>query len=648
MGLRVEHHDMEARWSRGPVSDGLGFLHGAGQAGELIERLGAQNCPLGGPGGWSATLCCALGIALPSRAQIVLFWGEEYVALYNDALAATIGEKHPRAMGRPARETWPELWEVLGPMLSKVRRTGETVHAKDHRFVTERHGFLEEVYFDISYSAVHEHGEVAGVMSIVAETTGRELADRRLRTLRALGQRLVAERSVDAACVAALRTMAVENPLDLPWGSILMRGEAGLATVATHGASPGPEVPAEVLEAVLREATPQKVPGALILPLMAGGAAVGIFVAGLSPHLPLAGEYASYLGMMAGQLSLAIGRLRREENERRSAAALRESEARFRNMADHAPVMVWMTDADGSSIFLSQRWYSYTGQTPETGLGFGWLDAVHPEDRDMANAVFLQAMRDEAAFEIEYRLRATDGTYAWMIDAAAPRRDGDGRFAGFVGSVFDISDRRRAEEARDLLARELSHRIKNIFMVAGGLASLAARGDAAAEAFSAQLQARLNALSLAHDLAKPVGRPQEETGRSGTVHQLLRSILAPYAGRGGANFTLDGVDRPLGYAAASTLALVLHEQATNAVKYGALSCADGWLEIDTRVEDGKFRLDWRETGGPQVPGPPSRQGFGTVLAARCLAGQIHGRMTHDWRPEGLVMQLELPEELLAR
>jgi PAS domain S-box-containing protein len=646
--LRVEHHDMGSRGLRGPVSAGLGFLHGAGQTRELIERLGPQNCPLGGPGGWSATLRCALGIALPSRAQIVLFWGEEDVALYNDAFAAAVGDKHPRAMGRPARETWPELWDVLGPMIARVRRTGETVHAEDHCFVVERHGFLEEVYFDVSYSAVHEHDEVVGVMSIVTETTGRVLADRRLRALRALGQRLVAEGSVEATCVAALATMAVENPRDLPWGSILMRGEAGLATVAAHGASPRPEVPAEVLEAVLREATPQEVPGALVLPLMADGAAAGVFVAGVNPHLPLAGEYASYLGMMAGQVSLAIGRLRREEDERRSAAVLRESEARFRNLADHAPVMVWMTDAEGRSLYLSKRWYDYTGQTPEAALGFGWLEAVHPEDRGMAADVFAQATRDVAPFKIEYRLRAADGSYAWMIDAAAPRWGGDGRFAGFIGSVLNISERRRAEEARDLLARELSHRIKNIFMVAGGLAALTARGDAAAEAFSTQLQARLSALSLAHDLAKPEGRPEEEGGRSGTVHQLLRSILAPYAGRGGTNYALEGEDRPLGYAAASTLALVLHEQATNAVKYGALSRAGGRLLIATRVEDGAFRLDWREIGGPRVPGPPAHQGFGTSLAARCLAGQIQGRMTHDWRPEGLVMRLELPEALLDR
>jgi len=471
-----------------------------------------------------------------------------------------------------------------------------------------------------------------------------------LLALRATGLRLASEASLNSACAAALETMAVENPLDLPWGGILLRGRNGLAPVAVHGTDQDlGVVPRAVLEAVLREGTPQEIPGGLVLPLMACGVAAGVLVAGVNPYLPLAGDYGNYLGLMAGQISQAMTRLQREADEHRAASRLRESEARFRNMADHTPAIVWMTDARGRAVYLSRRWYEHTGEKPQTGLGWKWLDALHPEDRDRARQIVERATEEKASFQMEYRLRGADGSYSWVIDTAAPRIGEDGCFEGYVGSVLDISDRKRAEEARDLLARELSHRIKNIFMVAGGLAALAARGDAASEAFSAQLSARLKALSVAHDMAKPRGWGREDAGtRSGTVHELLRNLMAAYAGPGGANVALMGDDRVVGYAAASTLALVLHEQATNAVKYGALSRPEGRVGITTRVEDGVFRLQWRETGGPPVSGPPKRRGFGTMLAARSLAGQVHGRMTHDWRPEGLVVEMELPEVQLAR
>jgi len=132
---------------------------------------------------------------LRSDAQIVLFWGPEYVALYNDAYAPTIGDKHPRALGRPARENWSELWSDLGPLLDSVRNTGRTFSAKDRPFYIERHGFGETVYFDVSYSAVPDtEGSVAGVLCIVSETTERVRAAIALREsearLRALNDTL--------------------------------------------------------------------------------------------------------------------------------------------------------------------------------------------------------------------------------------------------------------------------------------------------------------------------------------------------------------------------------------------------------------------------------------------------------------------------
>ncbi|WP_375778657.1 response regulator [Bradyrhizobium sp. ma5] len=150
--------------------------------GELAARRDWTTSPLGVPATWPTSLKTTVGLMLRGAAQIVLFWGPEFVALYNDAYAPTIGDKHPRALGRPAKENWSELWDDLEPLLRGVRETGETFSAKDRPFYIERSGYGETVYFDISYSAVpQEDGSVGGVLCIVSETTERVRAQAALK-----------------------------------------------------------------------------------------------------------------------------------------------------------------------------------------------------------------------------------------------------------------------------------------------------------------------------------------------------------------------------------------------------------------------------------------------------------------------------------
>lgn len=157
------------------------FPFRGGEMGNLIREFDWSRTSLGPIPEWPAHLKSAVGLMLPAKAQIVLFWGPELMALYNDAYVPTIGDKHPRALGQPARENWTEMWSDLEPLLNQVLTTGETVSAKDRPFCIERHGYPETVYFDISYSPVHdEFGAVDGVLCIVEETTQRmvDISDR--------------------------------------------------------------------------------------------------------------------------------------------------------------------------------------------------------------------------------------------------------------------------------------------------------------------------------------------------------------------------------------------------------------------------------------------------------------------------------------
>jgi PAS domain S-box-containing protein len=148
-------------------------------------------------------------------------------------------------------------------------------------------------------------------------------------------------------------------------------------------------------------------------------------------------------GRVAGMFCACIETTEQVKAER----GLRESEARFRNMADHAPVMMWVTDAAGHCTYLNRRWSEFTGQGETEGLGLGWVDAVHPDDRAATERAFLAASAAGAPFRVEYRLRRADGTYRWAIDAAAPRFGPEGGFVGYVGSVIDIDERREIEDA---------------------------------------------------------------------------------------------------------------------------------------------------------------------------------------------------------
>lgn len=147
-------------------------------------------------------------------------------------------------------------------------------------------------------------------------------------------------------------------------------------------------------------------------------------------------------GAVAGMFCACTETTGRVEAER----AVSESEARFRNMADHAPVMMWVTDPSGHCTYLNRRWYDFTGQTPQEAEGYGWLDVTHPDDKDEAERVFREANAKRDPFRLDYRLRRADGSYRWALDAAAPRFGDDGTYLGYVGSVIDIDERRETEE----------------------------------------------------------------------------------------------------------------------------------------------------------------------------------------------------------
>jgi PAS domain S-box-containing protein len=240
-----------------------------------------------------------------------------------------------------------------------------------------------------------------------------------------------------------------------------------------------------------------------------------------------------------------------------------------------------------------------------------------------------------------------DGSLVHISLTASPLRDVNGTIVGMSKIARDITELRRAREHEKLLLGEMSHRAKNILAVAGGLVALAARGAQTPKEMVKSVHERLGAYSRAHDLTRPgLIAGEYASGRPTTLHALMDAILAPYVEHAEPtaepNIAIDGSDVAVDGNAATNLALVLHEFATNSAKYGSLSRPDGKVRIACCEKGEGISIRWEESGGPAIATTPKSLGFGTLLTRRTVEGQLGGTIDYAWRSGGVVITLELP------
>jgi PAS domain S-box-containing protein len=328
--------------------------------------------------------------------------------------------------------------------------------------------------------------------------------------------------------------------------------------------------------------------------------------------------------------------------------AHRESSARFDVLLNLLPQMVWSTLPDGYHDFYNHRWYEYTGVPEGSTDGEGWNGMFHAADQERAWGVWRQSLASGEPYEIEYRLRHRSGEYRWVLGRALPVRDASGAITRWIGTCTDIHDAKMDAEQNAILSRELSHRIKNIFAVINGLIGQSARSYPDAKPFAQLLQSRVAALGQAHEFVRPHSdESRPEIGESSLLRMLSR-LFAAYPAFSEGRFTVEGDDLPIDDRGATPIALVFHELATNAAKYGALSVPDGRVRVSSRIADGYAHLEWIETGGPAVTGNPERRGFGSRLVELSIGGQLGGSLERDWRPEGLAVAIDIALPRLVR
>ncbi|WP_175558883.1 PAS domain S-box protein [Paracoccus chinensis] len=348
------------------------------------------------------------------------------------------------------------------------------------------------------------------------------------------------------------------------------------------------------------------------------------------------------LGHMPGGGFLKIGQ---DVTERRLAdEQLRASEERLRLLGELAPALLWQADATGDRIELNGRALGYLGQSPGELQAGGWLDSVHPEDREATAQAFAEAFRSGQPLELQYRLRGRDGGYHWFLCRQVPWQDANGRLAGWFGAALDIDELRRLQMRQEVLVAELQHRTRNLIGVVRSVAHQTMGETGSIGAFREAFDHRLKALSRVQGL---LSRAEHEPI---TLRALLSLELDALGAAEGQRLPLQGPPVCIRPSHAQTLALALHELATNARKHGALSGAGGRLGIRWELRDGPagrhLHIDWHEDGlnraGACPAEPRADGGYGRVLIEQALPHSLGARTTYALGLTELRCTIDLP------
>jgi PAS domain S-box-containing protein len=317
-----------------------------------------------------------------------------------------------------------------------------------------------------------------------------------------------------------------------------------------------------------------------------------------------------------------------------AAAALRQSEERYRATQEHAGVGIAEIDGEGRFLRVNAALCAITGYGREELLERTVFAISHPEDAAAERDACARLVAGKAdTYTREKRYLRKDGGERWVQVAATAVRDARGTFLYAVRVVMDVHDRKRAELQQRLLLNELNHRVKNTLAVVQGIARHSLAQGRTVEEGGFVLERRLGALAAAHGLLS-AGHWQ-----GADLRELVAAELAPY---GESRVVAEGPPIVLPPDAALTLGLVLHELATNAMKHGALSVPGGRIDVRWDVGCGQaLRLSWRESGGPEVV-PPGRRGFGSLLVESSVAYNLKGASRLEFRPEGLLYEAEIP------
>jgi PAS domain S-box-containing protein len=625
-------------------------IHSAGGNDPTQELRGRDwaATPLGPADAWPANLRFARDICLHSALPAAILWGPERLQIYNEAWRDLAGGM--AGLGRPAADSTGPLWAALEPAVGEVESSGEGRFLGELPLSLPRDGHEEEGYWNFNLLPVSgEDGKVAGILCQANDVTKTVTVERRLSfqvmladrlrglsdpdkvksaATRALGEYLGASRVGYAEIDEAHGTIRVHedwtrdemvSSLAGQSGVIAAFGEEALAFLRSGEVLAIADIKALPLVSARREAAWQGlgVRALITVPLVRDG----VLKALLYVHEPVPRAWKRSEAAMARDVAertwSAVERAQAEQS-------LRDSEDHYRHTVELNPQVTWTALADGRLNRVAGRWQGWTGVT---GLGDSWSRGIHPEDRRRIGEAWSESVASGEPFDAEHRVRHRDGKYRWVRSRAFPRRDPNGRICLWYGTTEDIHERKVAEEHQRLLINELNHRVKNNLATVQAIALQTLKGDISLSEARGRFEARLMALSRAHNLLT------EQNWGGASLERVVKDATEHLAAEP-KRFAIAGDPLRLTPRAALALALALHELGTNAAKYGALSVEDGEVSIGWRVAGDRLALEWKERGGPPVAAPKQR-GFGSRLIERGLEADLGGGARLLFEPDGL-------------
>jgi PAS domain S-box-containing protein len=638
------------------------FLRADSEVVSRLRLMPGSTSGLGPPDRWPAALQNVLRLVLRSNFPMAVVWGENRILFYNDAYIPILGRKHPRSLGAPFFEVWPEVREFIDPILTRAY-AGQSTYLEDAPVLIERHGYPEQTFFTFAYSPVEdEDGTILGAYCACTETTEKVQAELRQSFLLQLERRLrelVEPLDVIAAAEEALgRHLGVSR---VGYGEV-DEGERFFTTQRnwTDG-SVAHQVGTHDLLAF----------GPELLQAMRDGDVLVIDDAFTDPRSDTPERRAAFAGLEAaavvtvslvkrGKLRAALYvhdrhprrwtpgevELIRTIAERtwsavewaRTEIALRESEDHHRHFIELSPQVPWTASPSGRLLTISPRFEDLTGSPVEEALAAGWENVLHPDDVAPVMEAVGRSFETGEPLDVEHRVRLKSGQYGWMRSRAYPRRDEHGTILRWYGTTEDISDRKRVEEHQRLLINELNHRVKNTLATVQSLARQTFKEEAARSQAPKVFESRLLALSGAHDILT------RENWEGAELSSVLSKAIEPFVQEGWDRVELEGPAVRIAPRVALSLSMAVHELATNAVKYGALSVPEGRVHIEwtlAQSEPAHLVLHWLERGGPPVV-LPVRRGFGTRLIERSLAQELSGKVHLTFGRDGLECVVSAP------
>ncbi len=408
------------------------FITGDGEMSALMRNKDWSKSSIGEIDTWPQSLLTTLNIMLNSKFPMFLFWGPELICFYNDAYRPSLGKdgKHPQILGSRAEDYWQEIWTVIKPLIEQVLAGGEATWAEDQLIPIYRNGKMEDVYWTFSHSAVNdESGKPFGVFVTCSETTGKVVT---IKKLEESEQR--SRLAIEAAEIGTFDWDLITNEFI---GSQRLNEIFGFPAQAdiTHKI---------LIDALHVEDKPQR--DAAINNALANGSVS--YEARINwPDKSI--HWVKIFGKIKyeNQQPLKMYGTAIDITESKNTfSSLQESELRFRNVANNAPVLIWMAGIDKGCNFFNKAWLNFTGRTEDEEKGNGWVEGVHPEDVESCMKIYINAFDKREEFYMEYRLKRFDGNYRWISDNGIPRFTTEDIFEGYIGACLDIEDEKLAEE----------------------------------------------------------------------------------------------------------------------------------------------------------------------------------------------------------